>query len=149
MHRWTGSSLVQVMVCCLFGVKPLPEPMVVIDNRTPGSKFHWNVKQNSNFFIQENKFVMLFAKLSAIFSRGRWVGLNNKVIVSTDGKPIHLLNKIHQTVDIHRRLNWLSYFSARSPIVAQDSLITNHLNSAMEFLYRHYSICYWSNVSLI
>ena len=26
MHQWTGSSLVQVMACCLFGAKPLPEP---------------------------------------------------------------------------------------------------------------------------
>ena len=29
MHQWTGSALVQVMACRLFGVKPLPEPMLV------------------------------------------------------------------------------------------------------------------------
>ena len=28
MHQWTGSSLVQVIVCCLFGAKPIPEPML-------------------------------------------------------------------------------------------------------------------------
>ena len=28
MHQWTGSSLVQVMACRLFGTKPLPEPML-------------------------------------------------------------------------------------------------------------------------
>ena len=28
MRQWTGSSLLQVMVCCLFGAKPLPEPML-------------------------------------------------------------------------------------------------------------------------
>ena len=28
MHQLTGSSLVQVMACCLFGTKPLPEPML-------------------------------------------------------------------------------------------------------------------------
>ena len=27
MHQWTGSSLVQVMACRLFGAKPLPEPI--------------------------------------------------------------------------------------------------------------------------
>ena len=29
MRQWTGSSLVQVMACCLFGDKPLPEPMLI------------------------------------------------------------------------------------------------------------------------
>ena len=29
MRRWTGSALVQVMACRLFGAKPLPEPMRV------------------------------------------------------------------------------------------------------------------------
>ena len=28
MHQWTGSGLVQVMACRLFGAKPLPEPML-------------------------------------------------------------------------------------------------------------------------
>ena len=28
MRQWTGSSLVQIMACRLFGVKPLPEPML-------------------------------------------------------------------------------------------------------------------------
>ena len=28
MHQWTRSALVQVMACCLFGIKPLPEPML-------------------------------------------------------------------------------------------------------------------------
>ena len=28
MHQWTKSALVQAMACCLFGAKPIPEPMV-------------------------------------------------------------------------------------------------------------------------
>ena len=28
MRRWTGSSLVQIMACRLFGAKPLSEPML-------------------------------------------------------------------------------------------------------------------------
>ena len=28
MRQWTGSALVQVMACRLFGAKPLPEPML-------------------------------------------------------------------------------------------------------------------------
>ena len=27
MRHWTGSALIQVMACRLFGAKPLPEPM--------------------------------------------------------------------------------------------------------------------------
>ena len=27
MRQWTGSALIQVMACRLFGAKPLPEPM--------------------------------------------------------------------------------------------------------------------------
>ena len=27
MHRWIGSALVQVMACCLFGTKQIPEPI--------------------------------------------------------------------------------------------------------------------------
>ena len=29
MRQWTGSALVQVMACRLFGAKPLPEPMLI------------------------------------------------------------------------------------------------------------------------
>ena len=29
MHQWTGSALVQIMVCRLFGAKPLPETVLV------------------------------------------------------------------------------------------------------------------------
>ena len=29
MHQWTGSSVVQVMACCLFGIKPLPETVLI------------------------------------------------------------------------------------------------------------------------
>ena len=29
IRQWTGSALVQVMACRLFGAKPLPEPMLV------------------------------------------------------------------------------------------------------------------------
>ena len=28
MHQWSGSALVQLMACCLYGAKPLPEPML-------------------------------------------------------------------------------------------------------------------------
>ena len=33
--QWTGSSLVQVMACCLFGTKPLPETMLPVCQLNP------------------------------------------------------------------------------------------------------------------
>ena len=41
IRQWTVSTLVQVMVCCLFGTKPLPEPMLSYCqmNNCPGNKF--------------------------------------------------------------------------------------------------------------
>ena len=56
MRQWTGSALVQVMACRLFGAKPLPEPMLFFVKWTPGNKFQWNLNQNSVIFIQENAF---------------------------------------------------------------------------------------------
>ena len=51
MHQWTGSALVQVMACRLFGAKPLPEPML-----TYCQLEFWSLNWNSVIFIQENAF---------------------------------------------------------------------------------------------
>ena len=40
MRQWTGSPSVQVMACCLFGAKPLPEPMPPLSSIRPlGTNF--------------------------------------------------------------------------------------------------------------
>ena len=52
MRHWTGSSLVQVMACLLFGAKPLPNQCWLIVNWTPGSIIKWNLKRNSIIFTQ-------------------------------------------------------------------------------------------------
>ena len=38
MHHWSRSSLAQVMACCLFCTKPLPEPMMTWFNGPSGTK---------------------------------------------------------------------------------------------------------------
>ena len=50
------SSLVQLMVCCLFSAKPLPEPLLttVIVNLILRNKVKCNFHQTTSFFIQEN-----------------------------------------------------------------------------------------------
>ena len=43
MGQWIGSALVQIMVCRLFGTKPLPEPMLgycQLDMSCHGNTFH-------------------------------------------------------------------------------------------------------------
>ena len=48
MRQWTGSALLQVMACRLFGDKPLPEPMLAYCQL--GSWEQISVKLESEFF---------------------------------------------------------------------------------------------------
>ena len=48
MRQWTRSSLVQVMACCLFGTKPLPETMLTYCQLD--SWEHISVKFESEFY---------------------------------------------------------------------------------------------------
>ena len=54
MLQWTGSALVQVMGCRLFGPSHYLNQYWFIVNWTPGNKFQWNSDRNSIVFIQEN-----------------------------------------------------------------------------------------------
>ena len=55
--QWTGSAMVEVMVCHLFGEPShyLNQCWLIV-NWTLGNKFQWNLKLNSIIFIQENAF---------------------------------------------------------------------------------------------
>ena len=53
MRQWTGSSLVQVMACRMYGAKPLPEPKLPYC-QLDSWKQKWNLNPNSILFIQEN-----------------------------------------------------------------------------------------------
>ena len=68
MRQCTWSSLVQVMACRLFGAKPLPEPILLIVNRTLGNKFQWNLNLNSIISIQNMHSIMSSVKMAAILS---------------------------------------------------------------------------------
>ena len=72
MRRWTGSVLIQAMPCRLFGVKPLPEPMLTV-NWTLVNNFRWNSSRNTKLFIHENAFEIVVCEMAAILSRARWV----------------------------------------------------------------------------
>ena len=72
MRQWTGSTLVQIMACRLFGTKPLSKPMLGYCQLDPRNKLQWISKQNTNFFIHENASENIICET---LSRGRWVKL--------------------------------------------------------------------------
>ena len=64
MRQWPESSLVQVMVCCLFGDKSLPKSRPSKDWRTVNwnlnDEFLWNIIQNKNPLFQQNSNCNMF-----------------------------------------------------------------------------------------
>ena len=68
--RW---PLVQIMVCRLYGTKPLSKPTMGIVNWTLRNKLQWNFNQNTKHFIHENAFENIVCEMAATFSRERWV----------------------------------------------------------------------------
>ena len=76
IHQRMGSTLVQIMACCLLGAKPLSKWMLVVVNWTLGNKLQWNLNQNLNFFIHQNVFENVVCKMGAFLARGRWVNIS-------------------------------------------------------------------------
>ena len=77
VHQWTEPYVVQVMACRLFGAKPIPEPnwsnpgLLLIG--LLGTNFSEIWIGILSFSFNKMHLKMLSAKMSAIFSRGRWV----------------------------------------------------------------------------
>ena len=63
--RWTGSALVQLVDCRLFGAKPLREIIMIGTLRTN----QWNSSRNTNFSIHKNAFENVVYKLADILSQ--------------------------------------------------------------------------------
>ena len=76
MHQWTGSALVQIMACHLFGANISHHYLnrcSHIVNWSLMNKPQWNFNQNTTFFIDENAFQNAVCETVAILSRERWV----------------------------------------------------------------------------
>ena len=59
--------MVKVMLCRLFGAKPLPEPVLTYSQLSPyRNKLQWYLYQYLNIFIEENAFDNVLCKISAI-----------------------------------------------------------------------------------
>ena len=65
MRQWTGSALVQVMACRIFGAKPLSKPMLgYCKTGTLRNKLQWNCNQIHNFS---------FTKMHLKISSAKWL----------------------------------------------------------------------------
>ena len=73
MRQWTGSSLIQVMACRLFGAKSLPEAMLVYCQLDSWDIFQWNMNRNSIIYIQENAIENVVCQNGSHFVKGGWV----------------------------------------------------------------------------
>ena len=56
MRQWSGSALVQIIACRLFGAKPSLNQWVIIVHWAVRNKHQWNFNQNTNLFINDNAF---------------------------------------------------------------------------------------------
>ena len=74
MRQWTGSSLLLVTACRLYGTKPLPKPILCYCQFDYCEHFFsWNLNQILSFTFKEIHLKMSSAKMAAFLSRGKWV----------------------------------------------------------------------------
>ena len=71
MRRWTGSALVQVMACHLFGAKPLPAGL--LSSGLLGTNFNEIRIGILSFSFKKMHSKLSSDKVAAILFRGRWV----------------------------------------------------------------------------
>ena len=69
MSQWTGSALVPIMVCRLFGAKSLSEPMTCYCHIDPREQRQWNVNKKTELLIHENISENIVCEMAAILSR--------------------------------------------------------------------------------
>ena len=79
MRRWIGSALIQIMVCRLFGTKPLSEQRFRYSQELPPgplvyrNKLQWNLIKIKKLFIHGNASEYIVCEMAAILSRGDWL----------------------------------------------------------------------------
>ena len=76
MCRWTGSTLVQIMVCRLVGAKPLSEPMLGYCWLDPEEETSVRFQSKCVPLIKIIAIEDVVRLTAAILSRGRWVNIS-------------------------------------------------------------------------
>ena len=90
MRQWTGSTLVQVTACRLFGAKPLPEPMLTYCHLDPYEQTSVKLKSKYKILIS---FEIIVCEIADNLTRGRWVKWLRSIGVVRKYPPI----PAHQT----------------------------------------------------
>ena len=72
MRQGSGSALVQVKACRLFGAKPLPEPMLAFCQLDSWEQISTGIL---SFSFKKIHLKMSSVSMAVILSRGRWVKL--------------------------------------------------------------------------
>ena len=69
VERIWSALFLQLMACCLFGIKPLPEPMLTYCYLHPQEQISVKFETNINIFIKKNPFEHVVCKVLSILSR--------------------------------------------------------------------------------
>ena len=69
MHQYNIASLIQIMACCLFGAKPLSDPMLPYCQLDPKEQISVEFYSKIKNFIQENTLENVTCKMAAITSQ--------------------------------------------------------------------------------
>ena len=118
IHQWTGSALLQVMACHLFGTKPLPEPMTTYCQLDLKEQTSVKLESKYKSFIHENVFENFVCEM-AILYWGRWVNQFEVII----GAGNNLKPNRQQTIT----LNW-NIIGSHNLLVACFVAPSNQLN---------------------
>ena len=112
MHHWTGSALVQVMACRLFGTKPSPEQMLSIG--LLGTNFSETQIRILSFSFKKMHLKLSSVKMAAILSKGRWVKHHNLVRINLTVAGFYKLHySLLPTSVIHPGITYLTNRSTK------------------------------------
>ena len=97
MRQWSRPSLVQIMACCLFGTKPLSEPMLgyYFVNWTHWNRLQWKFNLIATIVIQENALENVVCKMVMIPICRLWLhglyGLNGPRCPLSSKRSLNLI----------------------------------------------------------
>ena len=97
MRQWTGSALVQIMACRLFGAKPLPEPILIwfVANWTHVKKNQWNSNRNKWW-----PFCLRGDELTCVYTSGDGVIIGSWLVAYS--APSHHLDQCCHITNINQ-----------------------------------------------
>ena len=94
MCPWTWSALVQAMACCLFGAKPLPEPMLAFDQLESWEQISVKFEFEFYHFHSRKCIWKCCLRMAAILSRGDELGHHHGSCVRVPPPAAPVIEKI-------------------------------------------------------